>query len=168
MGSTCSTARQGRGNQSQKFAFPPRCLTSLSFLCPIDFLIATMLGLPELDTIVCEQLRRHDIAQCARVSKEWHAAVILHLWSNLTCLKRVSCPRKDAFRRMVQEDYLGGTQRLRLREVTKLWGNIFKHHLLSCRPCQNTELGFKSCRLWRPWKELFDLQRLQNKTTPCQ
>jgi len=75
-----------------------------------------MLGLPELDTIVCEQLRRQDLAQCARVSKKWHAAVIPHLWGDLKYLRNLSDLQKDAFRNMVQEDYLEEIQRLRLRE----------------------------------------------------
>jgi hypothetical protein len=67
-----------------------RLISSHSFCFPIDFLIATMLGLTELDTIVCKQLRRQDLTQCARVSKKWHAAVIPYLWGDLTYLRSVS------------------------------------------------------------------------------
>ncbi|KAK3811338.1 MAG: hypothetical protein J3Q66DRAFT_351590 [Benniella sp.] len=63
-----------------------------------------MLGLPELDTIVCKQLRRQDLAQCARVSKKWHAVVIPHLWGDLTYLRSLSHSQKHAFRNMIQED----------------------------------------------------------------
>ncbi|KAG0255884.1 hypothetical protein BG011_004877 [Mortierella polycephala] len=47
-----------------------------------------MFNIPELDQMVISQLSLHDLTQCARVNKQWHHAVIIHLWSDLSSLRR--------------------------------------------------------------------------------
>ncbi|KAK3811020.1 MAG: hypothetical protein J3Q66DRAFT_414467 [Benniella sp.] len=69
-----------------------------------------MLDIPELDYMVCQQLNRHDLLQCIRVSKKWHTAIIPYLWRDM------SYPyysQKTSFCRMVLEDYLGKQRRQR-------------------------------------------------------
>ncbi|KAK3811054.1 MAG: hypothetical protein J3Q66DRAFT_372740 [Benniella sp.] len=68
-----------------------------------------MLGLPELDILVCQQLSTHDLSRCARVNKKWHSIVIPHLWRDLTGLERLN-GQSQYFLRMVQEDYLAVQQ----------------------------------------------------------
>jgi len=40
-----------------------------------------MFDLPELDEPIIRQLNRHDLAQCARVSRTWHRIVVPFLWA---------------------------------------------------------------------------------------
>ncbi|KAG0246474.1 hypothetical protein BGX31_001750 [Mortierella sp. GBA43] len=47
-----------------------------------------MLILPEVDDLIFQQLSRHDLTQCARVSWTWHKIAISHLWNDLTCLEK--------------------------------------------------------------------------------
>lgn len=65
-----------------------------------------MLGLPELDRMICLELSLHDLAHCTRVNKEWHNATIPYLWRDLSCLERCSDTAASAFRRLVAIDYL--------------------------------------------------------------
>ncbi|KAK3810888.1 MAG: hypothetical protein J3Q66DRAFT_350431 [Benniella sp.] len=65
-----------------------------------------MFGLPELDDIICLQLARHNLAQCAQVNRKWHTAVTPYLWADLSCLENSSDTQRLAFRTLVYEDYL--------------------------------------------------------------
>jgi len=65
-------------------------------------LIPAMFGLPELDYVVCLQLARHDLAQCARVNRMWHTAVIPYFWGDLT---KCTDSQQRAFAKLVREDY---------------------------------------------------------------
>jgi len=65
-----------------------------------------MLDLPELNDVVCLQLTRHDLAQCARVNKKWHAVVLWYLWRDLSCLNNSSDAQRQAFMTLLCEDYL--------------------------------------------------------------
>ncbi|KAF9362533.1 hypothetical protein BGX34_005982 [Mortierella sp. NVP85] len=65
-----------------------------------------MFGLPELDDVICLQLTRHDLAQCAQVNRKWHTAVTPYLWGDLSCLENTSDTQQLAFRTLVYEDYL--------------------------------------------------------------
>ncbi|KAG0246499.1 hypothetical protein B0O80DRAFT_454099 [Mortierella sp. GBAus27b] len=42
-----------------------------------------MLGLSEIDDLIRQHLDHHDLAQCARVSKRWHAIVAPYIWHSL-------------------------------------------------------------------------------------
>ncbi|KAK3810867.1 MAG: hypothetical protein J3Q66DRAFT_350403 [Benniella sp.] len=64
-----------------------------------------MLGLPELDRMVCQELSRYDLAQCTRVNKEWHHTTFPYLWRDLSCLELCSAKVASAFRRLVIVDY---------------------------------------------------------------
>ncbi|KAF9360625.1 hypothetical protein BGX26_008463 [Mortierella sp. AD094] len=63
-----------------------------------------MFDIPELDDIVCLQLRRNDLSQCARVNKKWHDVVTPYLWRDISHIPFVS--QQKAFRRVVLDDYL--------------------------------------------------------------
>lgn len=78
-----------QGVTSQNLTLIAAASFSLITLRPdrFSFLIATMLDLPELDDKVCWYLSRHDLAQCARVSKQWNSIVIPHLWHSLTWIQ---------------------------------------------------------------------------------
>ncbi|KAK3810859.1 MAG: hypothetical protein J3Q66DRAFT_350384 [Benniella sp.] len=65
-----------------------------------------MLGLPELDDTICRQLSRHDLVQCARVSRKWHEAVIPYLWNDLKCIASRVLEKQMAFRWVVAQDYI--------------------------------------------------------------
>ncbi|KAF9949708.1 hypothetical protein BGZ65_007116 [Modicella reniformis] len=50
-----------------------------------------MFDIPELDDMVCTQLSRGDLTQCARVNKTWSRIVVRYIWrhiSNLTPLQK--------------------------------------------------------------------------------
>ncbi|KAK3811120.1 MAG: hypothetical protein J3Q66DRAFT_58918 [Benniella sp.] len=65
-----------------------------------------MLDITELDDMIYPQLRRHDLAQCALVSKKWHSLVIPHLWRDVSgeSTYSIDCTMW-AFFRMIREDY---------------------------------------------------------------
>ncbi|KAI8362232.1 hypothetical protein B0O80DRAFT_435341 [Mortierella sp. GBAus27b] len=67
-----------------------------------------MFEIPELDEMICQQLSRHDLAQCVRVDKKWHAIIAPYLWRDLTCLDHQAYPysQQKRFRRLVLEDNL--------------------------------------------------------------
>ncbi|KAG0010202.1 hypothetical protein BGZ80_001687 [Entomortierella chlamydospora] len=67
-----------------------------------------MFDIPELDDMICPQLRRRDLAQCSRVSKQWCKVVARYLWKDITNLKG---DRRAAFCRIVHEDYLQEQER---------------------------------------------------------
>ncbi|KAG0217512.1 hypothetical protein B0O80DRAFT_503120 [Mortierella sp. GBAus27b] len=69
-----------------------------------------MLNITELDDLICQQLNRHDLAQCARVSKQWHSIVIPHLWCDLSHIDYRKSHQSQAIRRVVLDDYLGVQQ----------------------------------------------------------
>ena len=64
-----------------------------------------MLGLTELDDIICERLGNRDLARCAQVSKKWHSVVIPHLWHDVSWIS-YNHKGMGAFYEMVLEDYL--------------------------------------------------------------
>jgi len=64
-----------------------------------------MLDIQELDDLICQKLSQHDLAQCARVNKKWHSAVIPHLWADLTFLEDPG-DGAQVFIQMVLKDYL--------------------------------------------------------------
>jgi len=65
-----------------------------------------MLDLPELNNIICLQLTRHDLSQCARVNKKWNTVVLPYLWQYLTSLHNSSDAQRQAFMTLLCEDYL--------------------------------------------------------------
>ncbi|KAF9940633.1 hypothetical protein BGZ65_006476 [Modicella reniformis] len=75
-----------------------------------------MFGIPELDEMICRQLRPHDLAQCVRVNKKWHKATIPYLWGDLACLQNCFTSNRSAFYRMVLKDYLYEQRRQQLQE----------------------------------------------------
>ncbi|KAI8352244.1 hypothetical protein B0O80DRAFT_499549 [Mortierella sp. GBAus27b] len=64
-----------------------------------------MFDIPELDDLVCRQLSQHNLTQCARVNKKWHAIVVPYIWRSLHCL-RWRTPQAELFRRMVLKDFV--------------------------------------------------------------
>ncbi|KAK3811127.1 MAG: hypothetical protein J3Q66DRAFT_58950, partial [Benniella sp.] len=108
--------RQGLYHPAVKAAF---LLITLHHRLPLIPFLATMLDIPELDDMICQQLNPHDLTQCARVSKKWHSLVIPRLWRDLSWM----CPRFDysteahAFSRMVLEDYLAEQRYQELQDV---------------------------------------------------
>ncbi|KAG0226990.1 hypothetical protein B0O80DRAFT_435340 [Mortierella sp. GBAus27b] len=78
-----------------------------------------MLENPELDEMICQQLSRHDLAQCVRVNKTWYAIVVPILWRDFTWLSdRTNQSSQSRFRRMVVEDYLREHQYSTLQEAS--------------------------------------------------
>ncbi|KAK3811022.1 MAG: hypothetical protein J3Q66DRAFT_414469 [Benniella sp.] len=76
-----------------------------------------MLGIQELDDLICLQLTRQDLAQCARVSKKWRTIVIPHLWRDLSWLSSKDSLRQGnarAFCMMVIRDFLSERERQKL------------------------------------------------------
>jgi hypothetical protein len=72
----------------------------------LSFLLATMPDTPELGDLILEQLGRHNLAQCALVSKKWHTLVIPHLWRDTSGTSPY--PMDDSVRiffQTIQEDY---------------------------------------------------------------
>ncbi|KAF9377903.1 hypothetical protein CPB97_009876 [Podila verticillata] len=62
-----------------------------------------MLNITELDDLVCADLDRKSLLQCALVSKEWYASVMPFLFKNIPELKTPH--QKESFRRLVLEDF---------------------------------------------------------------
>ncbi|KAF9350436.1 hypothetical protein BGX34_001223 [Mortierella sp. NVP85] len=79
-----------------------------------------MFNITELDHLICRQLGRQDLAQCARVNQTWHSIVIPFLWADLSCLEHDSKAQRDAFGRLVIEDYHQAQQYRELQEVSSL------------------------------------------------
>jgi hypothetical protein len=76
-------------------------------------LIATMLGIQELDDLICLQLARRDLIHCAQVSKKWHSTVTPHLWRDLSWLSSRDNRHQGnarAFCMMLLEDCLAERQ----------------------------------------------------------
>ncbi|KAF9353365.1 hypothetical protein BGX34_011625 [Mortierella sp. NVP85] len=65
-----------------------------------------MFNIPELHGIVCRHLDHHDLTQCARVNKKWHAAAIPYLWRDLSCLEDSHNAQRQSFGKLVLENYL--------------------------------------------------------------
>jgi len=65
-----------------------------------------MFNVPELDNMLCSLLTRHDLAQCARVNRKWHTAIVPSLWRDLSCLNDSSDTQRQAFITLIYEDYL--------------------------------------------------------------
>lgn len=63
-----------------------------------------MLDIPELDELICRQLRRRDLAQCIRVNKKWHRIAIPYLWRDISGHRLMHSG--EGFRTMVRDDYL--------------------------------------------------------------
>ncbi|KAI8352245.1 hypothetical protein B0O80DRAFT_454092, partial [Mortierella sp. GBAus27b] len=87
-----------------------------------------MFDIQEIDDLVCRQLSQHDLAQCARVNRKWHAIVIPHIWRSLQCLHKQT-PQGQLFRRMVLEDYVRACaleeEGYPMEQHTRLW----THHI---------------------------------------
>ncbi|KAK3811024.1 MAG: hypothetical protein J3Q66DRAFT_414473 [Benniella sp.] len=72
-----------------------------------------MLGIQGLDDLVCLQLARQDLVQCAQVSKKWHSTVTPHLWRDLSWLSSRDSRYQGnvkAFCTMLIEDCLAARQ----------------------------------------------------------
>ncbi|KAK3811092.1 MAG: hypothetical protein J3Q66DRAFT_58717 [Benniella sp.] len=65
-----------------------------------------MLDLPELLQKIFQDLEHHDLTQCAQVNKQWHALANLYLWRHIAWNCLGDERRKEAFCRIVLEDYL--------------------------------------------------------------
>ncbi|KAG0223719.1 hypothetical protein BGX31_008360, partial [Mortierella sp. GBA43] len=102
-----------------------------------------MLILPELDDDIIQQLSRQDLIQCARVNKEWHTAIIPHLWKSLSCLS--TAQNKDAarvaFGRILLDDYLSEQQYRKAEEQEHSAEHI--HH-----PCQDSPSPLAKYGAW--------------------
>ncbi|KAK3810869.1 MAG: hypothetical protein J3Q66DRAFT_350406 [Benniella sp.] len=66
-----------------------------------------MFGVPELDNLLCNHLRLHDLAQCARVSKKWNKVVIPYLWYKIDVDNVVTPPRWSKPDVKIEERYKG-------------------------------------------------------------
>ncbi|KAK3810947.1 MAG: hypothetical protein J3Q66DRAFT_57388 [Benniella sp.] len=75
-----------------------------------------MFGIPELDELVFQQLNRQELARCMRVNKKWHEAAVPFLWSDLTYLEQLPRKQRQAFGKLVLEDYLQAQQHRKLKE----------------------------------------------------
>ncbi|KAG0241083.1 hypothetical protein B0O80DRAFT_451386 [Mortierella sp. GBAus27b] len=65
-----------------------------------------MLGIPELNEVICLQLDPGDLAQCSRVNKTWHSAVTPYLWRDIAWLDwHASDTQRRAFRQLVVDDF---------------------------------------------------------------
>lgn len=64
---------------------------------------AKMFDIPELFHLVCSQLDRHSLAQCAQVNKYWNVVASQHVWRTIP--KNMSPYRWYQFRHLVLEDY---------------------------------------------------------------
>ncbi|KAI8352249.1 hypothetical protein B0O80DRAFT_454098 [Mortierella sp. GBAus27b] len=65
-----------------------------------------MFDIQEIDDLVCRQLNQHDLTQCARVNKKWHAAVVPYIWRSPQCFGPLTS-KAQLFRKMVLEDFVG-------------------------------------------------------------
>lgn len=78
----------------------------------LHHLVATMTNVSEVDDLIFKHLSEHDLAQCARVNKTWHAIAIPYLWGDLSNMSEVlaslfGSPRaREGFGKMVLDDYL--------------------------------------------------------------
>jgi len=63
-----------------------------------------MLDIPVLGDMICWELGRSDLAECARVNKKWHTVAISHLWRDLSWINQEHV-LSTAFLKMIQEDY---------------------------------------------------------------
>ncbi|KAG0226988.1 hypothetical protein B0O80DRAFT_493243 [Mortierella sp. GBAus27b] len=78
-----------------------------------------MFNITELDEIVCSQLSHHDMTQCIRVCKRWHAIVAPFLWRDLRVLDGWDKPSSSngkmsplaSFCMVVLQDYLRQDQK---------------------------------------------------------
>jgi len=79
---------------------------------------ATMLGLQELDDVICQQLRKSDLVKCIQVNKQWYSIVVPHLWGAVYLTpswNNVNSRQSQAFCKMVLEDYLDGQEHRQLQ-----------------------------------------------------
>jgi hypothetical protein len=90
-----------------------------------------MFNITELDDLIWHQLRRQDLVHCARVSKAWHSIVIPFLWGDLSCLEHDSKAQRDAFGRLVIEDYHQGQHH---REPQQASSSLFVSSLAKYGP----------------------------------
>lgn len=74
-----------------------------------------MLGIPELDHLICLQLNRSDLARCARVNKKWNKVVVPYLWYDIKWAWYLS--RGAAFRRIVFDDYMNEQRKQQEQKV---------------------------------------------------
>ncbi|KAF9916724.1 hypothetical protein BGZ65_000155, partial [Modicella reniformis] len=95
-----------------------------------------MFDLPELDDVIYQQLRRHDLAQCARVNKKWNRVVSPYLWSDITELGFLGDRRKN-FRRMMI--IFSSNNATSYKRITTPWSNMCKKDYLLWK---STVLGF--------------------------
>ncbi|KAI8352303.1 hypothetical protein B0O80DRAFT_85469 [Mortierella sp. GBAus27b] len=65
-----------------------------------------MLGIPELDDLICRYLSPHDLTQCAQVNRKWLTAVMPQLWNDLSWIGDASVSQQQAFLKLILEDYL--------------------------------------------------------------
>ncbi|KAF9346918.1 hypothetical protein BGX34_003524, partial [Mortierella sp. NVP85] len=74
------------------------------------------MDITELDELICQQLNRHDLAQCLRVNKKWHAVFIPYLWGDLSVLEKSSTVQQQVFTELVVEDFLYELQHQELQK----------------------------------------------------
>ncbi|KAK3811119.1 MAG: hypothetical protein J3Q66DRAFT_443368 [Benniella sp.] len=65
-----------------------------------------MTDITEIDDIIFGRLDPCDLARCILVSKKWHAIVVPYLWYDLSFLEKSSDSQRQAFNKLVLEDYL--------------------------------------------------------------
>ncbi|KAK3810942.1 MAG: hypothetical protein J3Q66DRAFT_350563 [Benniella sp.] len=74
-----------------------------------------MLDIPELDEPICQQLSRHDLAQCTQVCKRWHRIVVPYIWRDHLS-GDFSESQQAAFVQLVAYDYLQERQHRELQQ----------------------------------------------------
>ncbi|KAK3813004.1 MAG: hypothetical protein J3Q66DRAFT_371573 [Benniella sp.] len=97
------------------------------------------MDITELDELICQQLNQHDLAQCVRVCKKWHAVFIPYLWNDLSVLEKSSTVQQQAFTELVYEDFL---HELQYQELQKDRHDTEPHNLTT------TALPLRKYGLW--------------------
>ena len=75
-------------------------------LSPSPCFPASMTDITEIDDVIFGRLEQYDLARCTLVSKKWHAIVVPYLWHDLSFLEKSSDSQRQAFNKLVLEDYL--------------------------------------------------------------
>ncbi|KAK3811006.1 MAG: hypothetical protein J3Q66DRAFT_404393 [Benniella sp.] len=101
-----------------------------------------MFGITELDELIIQKLERTDVARGARVCRKWHQIISPYLWHDLSCLRRLSDAQKQAFARLVEEDYLCQQRHQALQE---------QHHPTEHYPQTSTLPTLSPLAKYGPW-----------------
>ncbi|KAK3810870.1 MAG: hypothetical protein J3Q66DRAFT_350408 [Benniella sp.] len=89
-----------------------------------------MFGLPELHNLLCNHLRLHDLAQCARVNREWNNVVIPYLWYKIDVDMEERYKGLDPFCQLVVNDYVQEQQQHHKLQHERLITEQVQDHLV--------------------------------------